>query len=213
MLSEEKIKHNKEEFISIAKTINREGMDELIKALEESDFFVAPASTKYHLNVKGGLCEHSLNVYYNMLKLRDTFCPGIEDETCKVSALFHDLAKVNFYEEYAQNVKEYSPRGSKRDEMGNFDWVAKKAYKVKSASDRDFVCSTHGVNSYILLSKYIKLYQQERAAIINHHSGLDDGMANNDIGEVFNRYPAATILHMADYLATYINENPYMIDE
>ena len=204
---------NKKEFIKLLSSIKREGIDKLLEWLETTDFFYAPASSKYHLNVKYGLCQHSLNVYNNMMKLKEQFCPEMPDETVIISALLHDLAKVNFYEEYAQNVKEYSPRGSKRDELGNFEWVAKKAYRVKSLADKEFVCGTHGVNSYILISQFIKLTEAERAAIINHHSGLDDGMANKDIGEVFNRYPAATLLHMADYIATYINENPYMIDE
>ena len=206
-------KQNKEEFISIVKTIDREGIDELMKWLETTDFFEAPASTKYHSSYEGGLCQHSLNVYKNMMKLRNEFCPEISEESVKIVALFHDLAKVNFYEATVQNKKVYSPLGSKSDEMGRFDWVAVKGYKVRADSDKDFVCSTHSVNSYLLLHKYVKLTQSEIAAIMNHHSGMDDNMAVKDISEVLNRFPLATLLHMADYLSTFLTENPYIVDE
>ena len=52
---------NKVRFLELCKKINREGMDDLIKWLESSDFFVAPASTRFHGSYAGGLCEHSLN--------------------------------------------------------------------------------------------------------------------------------------------------------
>ena len=208
-----KIEDNKNKFISIAKTIEREGINELLDWLETTDFYTTVASTKYHANYPGGLCEHSIHVYENMIKLRDQFCPQIPDETCKLVALFHDLAKVDFYEEYAQNKKVYSPSGSKKDELGRFDWVSVKSFKARDAADRDFVLSEHGVNSYVMLHKYVKLSQGEAAAIINHHAGKDNGYALKDLNEVFNRFPVATLLHLADMLATYINENPYMVDE
>lgn len=208
-----RIEDNKKEFISIAKSIEREGIDDLLAWLETTDFYTTVASTKYHANYEGGLCEHSLHVYANMIDLRDQFCPLVPDETCKIVALFHDLAKVDFYEEYAQNKKVYSPTGSKSDELGRFDWVSVKGFRTKEAIDRDFVLSEHGVNSYVMLHKYVKLSQSEAAAIINHHAGKDNGYAMRDLNEVFNRYPAATLLHLADMLATYIDENPYIVDE
>lgn len=208
-----KIEDNKKEFISIAKTITREGVDSLLDWLETTDFYTAPASYKYHSSFEGGLCQHSLNVYRNMIKLKEQFCPQIPDETCKIVALFHDVAKVNFYEKTVKNTKVYSPTGSKSDEMGRFDWVAVAGYSVIPEDKRDFVCHIHAVNSYILINKHMKLTMAEVAAITNHHFGADDYFAVKDISEVVNRYPAAGLLHMADFLATYINENPYMINE
>ena len=176
-----KVEDNKKEFISIAKTITREGVDSLLDWLETTDFYTAPASYKYHSSYEG--------------------------------ALFHDVAKVNFYEKTVKNTKVYSPTGSKSDEMGRFDWVAVAGYSVIPEDKRDFVCHIHAVNSYILINKHMKLTMAEVAAITNHHFGADDYFAVKDISEVVNRYPAAGLLHMADFLATYINENPYMIDE
>lgn len=47
----------------LLRSVNREGMDELINFIEKSDFFKAPASTRFHGSYEGGLLEHSLNVY------------------------------------------------------------------------------------------------------------------------------------------------------
>ena len=61
MAQELNIQKNKEEFVSLLKSTERPGMDDVIKDLEELGFFEAPASAGHHLNVAGGLVEHSLN--------------------------------------------------------------------------------------------------------------------------------------------------------
>ena len=53
----------KEEFINLLKETNREGMDKLIDFLEHSDFFIAPASTKFHGAFEERLLQHSMKVY------------------------------------------------------------------------------------------------------------------------------------------------------
>ena len=53
----------KEEFINLLKKTNREGIEKLIEFLENSDFFTAPASTRFHGAKESGLLEHSLKVY------------------------------------------------------------------------------------------------------------------------------------------------------
>ena len=53
----------KEEFIKLLKETNREGMDKVISFLENSDFFTAPASTRFHGSKENGLLEHSMKVY------------------------------------------------------------------------------------------------------------------------------------------------------
>ena len=54
---------NKERFLEILRSVNRPGMDKLIEWLEDSTFFVDPASARFHGNYEGGLCDHSLAVY------------------------------------------------------------------------------------------------------------------------------------------------------
>ena len=53
----------KEEFLKLLRETNREGMENLINFLEKSDFFTAPASTRFHGSEEGGLVKHSLQVY------------------------------------------------------------------------------------------------------------------------------------------------------
>ena len=53
----------KEEFLNLLRSTNREGMDKLIEFIEKTDFFKAPASTRFHGNYEGGLLEHSMKVY------------------------------------------------------------------------------------------------------------------------------------------------------
>lgn len=212
MLTEEQIAENKKLFLDLVNSINVEGADleGLIKYLEESDFFTAPASTVYHSAYKGGLCQHSLNVYFELQELYDKYKKqGVElnysEDTLKVVGLFHDISKVNFYESYVQNKKIYSENGSKSDNMGKFDWFSEEKYKVIEAHDR-FVAADHGTNSYIILSRYIPMTEEEMVAIINHHSGMDNGCTNRDLSAILNRYSLAALLHIADYVATYIWE-------
>ena len=59
----------KEKFLKILKTVKREGIDELIEFLEKTDFFKAPASTRFHGNYEGGLVEHSIKLIIEMQKM------------------------------------------------------------------------------------------------------------------------------------------------
>lgn len=202
------LKQMKERYISLVKSITREGfdVDKLLYKLENSDFYTAPASTMFHNSFEGGLVAHSLNVYDNLVLLVNA--KGIKDfseDTLKIVALFHDLAKMNFYEVYVRNVKKYSDHGTKQDEMGKFDWAAEKGFKVKDATDR-YLFGTHGQNSERILSYFMPLSEQESAAIIWHHAGMDNGGVDKDLTPILNRYPLATLLHMADMMSTYLDE-------
>lgn len=204
---------NQEKYLEILSSVERDGIEELCNYLKTTDFFTAPASTSYHLAEAGGLCKHSINVYENMIKLRDIFCPDMPDDTIKVTSLLHDLAKIDFYTTEVKNKKVYSENGSKHDEMGRFDWVSIPGYRVKESKDRDLICSEHGVNSYMIANRFIQFSAAEACAIMNHHAGMDNGFVLRDLNEAFNRFPTLTLLHVSDLLSTYISENPYQIGE
>ena len=53
----------KEQFLELLRTVKRDGIEDLINFLEKSDFFIAPASTRFHGDHEGGLVEHSMKVY------------------------------------------------------------------------------------------------------------------------------------------------------
>lgn len=89
---------NKERFVSLCENIHREGKEDLMAWLEKSDFFSAPASTRFHGSYAGGLLEHSLNVYNELKRLLQVY-PEVQanEETICIISLFHDLCKVGFY--------------------------------------------------------------------------------------------------------------------
>ena len=197
---------NKNRFIEILSSINRKGVNEMIEYLKDSDFFIAPASTKYHCNFLGGLCKHSLNVYDNIVALNNLYNLNINADSLALVSLLHDVSKVNFYEEYFQNKKLYSSGGSKVDEGGRYDWVSVKSYRIKEPELR-MVSGEHGFNSYMIIKDFIKLKDEEITAIVNHHLGMDNGYCFKDMNEVCDRYPIVTLLHLADMCSVYFTEN------
>ena len=86
----------KEEFIRLLQSTSREGMDKLLDFLEKSDFYKAPASTRFHGNYEGGLLEHSMKVYeiFKEKIARSNF--NTPEDSVIISALLHDICKTNF---------------------------------------------------------------------------------------------------------------------
>lgn len=199
MLTEEQVKNNKERFIALIRSITREGadIDALVNKLESSDFFTAPASTIYHSAYNGGLCAHSLNVYDNLCNLINMKfpqdCPYTSDNIV-ITALLHDISKMNFYEVAERNSK---------DENGN--WIKVPYIKVRDNEDRFLYC-THELNSLYMVKAFIPLTLEEEVAIANHHCNTNNGNINSDQSAIMNRYSLLTLLHTADILATFVDE-------
>ena len=97
----------KEEFLKILRTVKRDGIEDVIKFLESTDFFTAPASTRFHGDYAGGLVEHSMKVYEILVEKVKTASKSIEvsEETLKIVALLHDVCKANFYKVDYRNAK------------------------------------------------------------------------------------------------------------
>lgn len=217
MLTETQIQENKELFIELIKSIEREGVDKegLLTQLENSDFFDAPASTAYHNAFRGGLCEHSLNVYRVLDLLMKALYPDIvednnvvktcpyTDDSIKIVTLLHDFDKMNKYERFFKNEKVYSETGTKYDDLGKFDWVSVPGYRKKK-SQEIFSIGTHGENSVYMTETFIPLSTEEHCAILNHHSVYDN--PNHDTTSIYNRYSLACLLHVADVISTYVLE-------
>ena len=89
----------KEEFLKLLRTVNREGIEDIIHFLEKSDFFKAPASTRFHGDHEGGLVEHSLKVYEILKHKVEHNIKGITvpEESIIIIGLLHDICKTNFY--------------------------------------------------------------------------------------------------------------------
>jgi hypothetical protein len=212
MLTKEQMENNKNEFINLIMGINREGANipALIKKLESSDFFYAPASTKYHGAYAGGLCEHSLNVYYNLVSLcknkqgLDSEC--YDDNTLRIVGLLHDISKMNIYTITAKNEKVYCPEGDKHDELGRFKWVSKQGYMLK---EERFVYGSHEMASEYIIRNYIPMTLAESVSVLHHMGGMNWDSAKDDLSRVFRQYSLSLMLHTADMLATYVDERDY----
>lgn len=180
----------KEVFIQLTKTIDRDGIGDFTKWLLETDFLIAPASTKYHGAEKGGLLRHSLNVYKNLLFLARGRNYSVD--TIKIVSLFHDICKANFYTVSKRNVKnEITGKWEKQDYY---------------TFDEQFPYGSHGGKSvYLLLSHGLKLTDEEAVAINNHMGGWDVTNYHNP-SKAFEKYPLAVYLHIADMMATYLDE-------
>ena len=97
----------KEEFLNLLRSVKREGIDDLIRFIESTDFFTAPASTRFHGDHAGGLVEHSMKVY-EILQEKVKTAPialNTPPETLIIVPLLHDLCKANFYKIDYRNAK------------------------------------------------------------------------------------------------------------
>lgn len=205
MLTNEQLIDNKNEFIDMLRAITRNNCDieGLIKKLEQSDFFEAPASTKYHGAFKGGLCRHCLDVNIvltNLLKMNGL---SYSDEAVTIVSLLHDLSKMNLYERTCFNKKVYSENGSKHDDGGKFDWVSEPGYKTKDVKDR-FIYGNHEQTSEFMVRQFIPLELEESIAILHHHGGMGFDSAQLDISLIYDKYPLALMLHVADMICAYM---------
>lgn len=211
MITEEKIAENKKRFIELLRSIKRDGanIEGLIYKLENSDFFEAPASQVYHNSFKGGLCDHTLNVRDWLFKLVACAYPEgspWSEDTLNIVSLGHDLSKMNFYEPYYKNVKVYCESGSKRDNIGKFEWTSEEAFKTREPSER-FMYGTHGQNSEYMMGTFVPLSFEESVAIVNH-MGWEPN-ANPDLSGIYNKHSLAVWLHLADMASTFVTEKLY----
>lgn len=187
----------RDKFLSIVnEKIKREGIENLVDYLKKSDFFYAPASTRFHCDHEGGLAEHSINVYerlrQNVLNEYGNF-NTISEETIAICGLFHDLCKIEYYTVSMRNVKE------------NGEWVQKPFYQVDEKLPYG-----HGEKSVYIINGFIRLTREEALAINWHMGGFDarvGGSSGFSIAEAYRRYPLALWLHVSDIVATYIDEN------
>ena len=172
--------------------IHREGADRLLEWLQTTDFFTAPASTRYHCACPAGLVMHSINVYEVMMEKH--FDPACDNaESFALCALLHDVCKANFYKVSTRNVK--------NDATGQ--WEKVPFYQVA-----DQLPYGHGEKSVYLIEHFMRLKTDEAIAIRWHMGGFDDAVRGGSfaVSDAYNRYPLAVKLHASDLIATYLME-------
>lgn len=188
----------KERFIqTYNEHIKREGADKLLEYLlsSSSDFFVAPASARYHSSYEGGLCEHSLNVfdclvgYLNSDHVKNDLKLSYSMESIAIVSLLHDLCKINVYKKGFRNVK---------DESGAWKRVDTFEYD-------DPMPYGHGEKSVYMISPFMKLTREEAFAI-RYHMGYSSTEDPRNVSAAFEMFPLAFALSVADSEATYFIE-------
>lgn len=193
------IKDYKSEFINIYnQNIHREGADKLLDWLKnKSDFFTAPASTRFHSAHEGGLCEHSVKTYFRFLQNLDAEYDGnweniLSSESVAIIALLHDICKTNYYKVDYRNVK---------SETG--EWEKKPYYTVD-----DTLPYGHGEKSVYMISGFMRLTREEAIAINWHMGGFDKRVVGGDysMGDAFYKFPSALLFHISDTEASYLDE-------
>ena len=187
----------KDEFLEIYRAnIHREGAEALLDYLEnKSDFFTAPASTRYHGAYAGGLCDHSVNVYHclrdylSRARVQELYGLEYSEETVALVALLPDVCKVGCYKSGTRNVK-----GS------DGKWTA-----VPTFFFDDPLPYGHGEKSVYIVNGFLRLTREEAMAI-RWHMGFSGGEDKGLVGQAFQKYPLAFALATADMEATYFLE-------
>ena len=194
---------NKEEFIELLRSTNRDGVEDCIVDLQELGFFEAPASTKFHLNEEGGLVQHSLNLCHVALKVResmieldDSLRELLPKDSVIISTLLHDVCKADIYK-----------KAIKRQKNAYGMWTDVSGYDV----DYSNFPVGHGEKSVIvLLRSGLDLTDDEIIAIRWHMQAWDlafqSAEAKANLNTAKQIYPLLTLIQVADGLASNLLE-------
>lgn len=174
---------------------DRIGMMDMVNFLTTSDYFIAPASAKYHLSHVGGLAEHSLSAYDTLVKLNDMFETEIPEYKMITTALLHDVCKCNIY---------FQESRWRKDDYGKWE-----SYMVWAISD--LVPLGHGEKSLHIVGKYLDLDLEESLAVRWHMGVMTAGVSDNyamskSLDAAVDAYPLVSLLSTADWLSSRLVE-------
>ena len=192
----------KEEFIELLKSTNRDGIDKLLAWIEKSDFYKAPASTRFHGSYEGGLLEHSLNVHNKAMELArlwlDDSLPEKEKleflNSVRICSLLHDLGKMGDHgkSNYVPNMVRSKKKNPK---TGEYDLIQSEAKPYET--NKELTYEEHEIRSLLIAERYIHLTEEEETAIL-HHNGLY-GKLDSSFGNAnYCKTKLAFIIHTAD---------------
>lgn len=194
------IEENKKEFINALRGIKREGIEDVIKYCEEHDMYTAPSSTRFHLASKGGLLQHSLNVYNvakNILfdnedgtysyKIDGVEVARVSEDTLKISTLLHDFCKMDTYKP-VYKTKKY-------DDGSEHKYISKYTYSEEFSFG-------HGEKSVYLLSRMMDLTEEEASAIRWHMGAFGNEEQTWPMNNAIKKYPFIWAVHTADMEAS-----------
>lgn len=171
----------------LRETVKTYGCDSFFpwKELLATDFFSAPASTKYHGAYAGGLFDHSMNVANALCYLTATevASPWMRPESPFLVGLFHDVTKIGKY--------------MVNDTGDGFKWAPNKENAIYGG---------HGAESLIRVQQWIQLTEEE-AMCIRFHMGAFESDDWESFGIAIKKYPNVLWTHTADMMASKIMED------
>ncbi|MCL2628920.1 MAG: HD domain-containing protein [Oscillospiraceae bacterium] len=177
-----------------AKVINRkDDFADLMDYLEnETQWLIAPASTRFHLCVESGLLEHSVNVAETLIRIKNTLYPTIEDESCVIVALLHDLGKVGMPSEplYLKNQPTDNQRRAGYGPTYPYSYNTNLTYLSVP------------IRSLYLALPFIPLTQEETQAIAYH----DGQYVDDNKSAAKNECPLTLLLQYADNWCGFVVE-------
>lgn len=186
--------------------VQRPGMDKLLNFIRRSDFYMAPASTRFHLSCEGGLLQHSLNVLdalrsiltlsmdcgesaepcHYEYRVAGKTVASVPQDSVIIIALLHDICKTYFYTT--------SWRNAKNEKTGKWE-------KVPYYTVQDKMPLGHGAKSAMIIKQYIELTTPEMYAIW-WHMGFMDTQNAQTINAAIRQYPIVWAMHTADMMAS-----------
>lgn len=189
------IENNQKIIESYLKATNLPDIDRLCAWLSTTDFYTAPASTRYHLSCEGGLAQHSIFVFDTLLEYNYRGFIDYPHEEIALAALLHDVCKIQMYE------KEFRWRKNDANE-----WEQYETYKINERFSYG-----HGEKSVYLVEQWVRLPYHVATAIRAHMGFADSSFKGGDrtIGNIFAENPLALYLSFADQHATFIKERFY----
>ena len=170
-----------------------EEFTELMEFIEtKTAWLTAPASTRFHLSKEHGLLEHSVNVAETLLRLKNTLYPLIDDESCVIVALLHDLGKAG------------TPAGMQYIKNQPTDRQRQYGYgpTYPYSFNRDLTYMSVPLRSLYLALPFIPLSEEEAQAIAYHDGQYVDD--NKSVAK--NEKPLTLLLQYADNWCGFVTE-------
>lgn len=195
IMSKEELEEQKEMILDLLRSTERDGIDKLADYLSDStDFFTAPASTRFHNNFSGGLAQHCLNVYENFKSLLEIKGIEMSEDSIIICALLHDLCKCNTYIVETRNRK---------NEQGQWE-----KYNIWATNKEVDIPLPHSSRSIAIIRKFIKLSIKEELTIFYHMGpyGGEDYEYRNMLKAANEKYPQTVLFYVADTIASYLDE-------
>ncbi len=195
IMSKEELEEQKEMILDLLRSTERDGIDKLADYLSDStDFFTAPATTRFHNNFRGGLAQHGLNVYENFKSLLEIKGIEMSEDSIIICALLHDLCKCNTYVVETRNRK---------NEQGQWE-----KYNIWATNKDVDIPLPHSSRSIAIIRKFIKLSIKEELTIFYHMGpyGGEDYEYRNMLKAANEKYPQTVLFYVADTIASYLDE-------